>query len=111
MLADLSAGSLEGISMLQARPPGAVAAKRSGAPRFEVEYRFSAGGKSQLRAKMAEGEAVNATTTAALRSSREELQAVAKRLVTALENSRAVRVVSAHFEFAGEKEGLLQPGK
>jgi len=107
LLADLGSGKLEGILMLQARPPG----PRKGVISMEVQYVVGKEGKPYLRARLPSSEPPNTAASSSLKAFREELQAMAKRILLCLESSRKVRVLPGLvLEFVCEKGALVLVG-
>lgn len=104
LLGDLEAGSLQGITMLQAR----VKLGPRPAGHFAVEYSLDntpAGSKAVLRARLANGEAATAAATQALRAVRDDLQSSAKRMIITAEAVRRVKITGAEFEFVVDSSG------
>ena len=109
LLADLAAGKLYGIYMLQARPPPGT---RPGQTLLEVEYGLGKEGKPVLKARLAGAAGgANAETTKALKAFKDELQSTSKRVVQHVEAVRRVTVMGGlTLEYTADKDGLYLSG-
>lgn len=107
LLSDIESGNLDGITMLQLRPPVVTKAKgrNTNAYRIDVEFISDTPGKPSIKIRLGEGEKTTPTTTTILKSLREELVNTVKRIVQHIER-KGCRFYTCTFEFAYERSRL-----
>jgi hypothetical protein len=104
LVADLEAGSLSGLIMLQSLVK--VGSKPGG--RFDVEYSTSADMKNGvLKAKVSTSEPGAPNAPAVLKAIRDDLQASAKRVIQCVESVRRVKVASMVLSFTVDSNNSI----